>query len=111
MYRRRQKQATLAGTGPGAAAPVNLLRMISEIITEEEELKCAEQAQPRCDFSAFAQQPSQAAASGPQLGGLAEAEGQCFKVGKTPIPLRRVVWVPVDRQAMAYPDNEVLIGK
>lgn len=75
-----------AGTGPGAVAPESLLPMGSEIIREEEELKCTEQAQPGCDFSEFAQQPPQAAARGPPPGGPAEAEGLCLKADETPTP-------------------------
>lgn len=44
--------------------------MISEIIREEEELKCIQQAQLRCDFSEYAQQPSAVPTLGPQLGGI-----------------------------------------
>lgn len=81
--------------------------MISEINREEEELKCIQQAQSRCDFSEFAQQP-EVAALGPQLGGngrswrstLQGRQGFCtLKEGG------------LDGQVMAHPDNEVLIGK
>lgn len=54
---------------PGHTAPMNFSLIISEIVRAKEELKYKQQAQPRCDFSEFAQQPSKAAALGPQLGG------------------------------------------
>lgn len=77
---------------------MNFLPMISEINREEEELRCIQQAQSRCDFSEFAQQP-EAAALGPQLGRggkggrIAEAGGQSSKVGETLAPPKRGVWM------------------
>ena len=53
LYVRRQKQAMCAGTGPGWMAPASFWLMISEIVREEEELKCTQQVQSRWDFTEF----------------------------------------------------------